>query len=456
MPCTFWACSHTRRAGRKRRRSTSSVPSTAVGATIAFISTWVTCIRPWAGRTWPSPAIGGPWSCAHQADAHCNLGAAYYQREQLAEAAACYQRTLELQPDSAQAHYNLGKICHEEDRLSDAVACYRRALAVNPDYVEAHNNLGIVWQDMGELSAAAGCYRRALEIDPDNRGAQHNALDCGQYCEDVTLQRLAAAHRAWGLRQATAGAGARLCQAATPDPRRRLRLGLVSADFGTHPVGFFVIAALENLPAAECEIVCYSNRPRAGELAARFRTAAHVWRDVQAWTDEALSRQIRADGIDILFDLAGHTAGNRLPVFAGEAGPGASDVGRLPRHHRADGHGLHPGRPLRDSPAGRALLLRDGAADARRLRVLQSAGLRCGRGASAGPAAGLPDVGQLQQSGQDHAARGGVWADILRRVANSRLVLKFAGMDDVSVAGRLQREFAGRGIDPQRVRCAGR
>src|SRR6185369_5605873 len=93
-------------------------------------------------------------------------------------------------------------------------------------------------------------------------------------------------------------------------PDRPLRLGFVSADFGRHPTGFFLVRALENLDARQCEIVCYSDRLRKDELTARFQSAASQWRETQSLGDVELANSIKADRIDILFDLAGHTAKN--------------------------------------------------------------------------------------------------------------------------------------------------
>ena len=105
------------------------------------------------------------------------------------------------------------------------------------------------------------------------------------------------------------------------NPERPLRLGFVSADFGHHPVGYFLIRALENLDRSQCEIVCYSDRPSNDDLTKRFQAACNSWREVQALSNESLAEQIRADRIDILFDLAGHTAKQRLFVFAHKPAP---------------------------------------------------------------------------------------------------------------------------------------
>src|SRR5439155_1969713 len=105
------------------------------------------------------------------------------------------------------------------------------------------------------------------------------------------------------------------------DPDRRLKLGFLSPDLHRHPVGYFIIRALEHFDREQAEVVCYSDSTLHDDLKARFRAVAKDWRDVTGWTDDRLAEQARADRIDILFDLAGHLAHNRLLVFARKPAP---------------------------------------------------------------------------------------------------------------------------------------
>jgi predicted O-linked N-acetylglucosamine transferase (SPINDLY family) len=205
--------------------------------------------------------------------------------------------------------------------VDEAVSCYQRAVQAKPDFPEAHTNLGNVSGEAGELDAAAACYRRALELKPDYAQAHSNLLLTGQYRAGVTLAELAAAHAAYDRQHAAPLRTARTPHTNDRDPLRRLRLGFVSPDFGRHPVGYFLIRTLENLDPDQCETVCYCDRRMKDGLALRLQAAAMVWRDVQGLSDKGLAETIRADRIDILFDLAGHTALNRLLAFARKPAP---------------------------------------------------------------------------------------------------------------------------------------
>jgi predicted O-linked N-acetylglucosamine transferase (SPINDLY family) len=99
------------------------------------------------------------------------------------------------------------------------------------------------------------------------------------------------------------------------------RLGFLSGDFRTHPAGILVLPTLEALARAGHRFVCYSTSRRADAMTARFRAAASEWRDSAGLADAAVADRIRTDRIDLLFDLSGFTAGQRLAVLAAKPAP---------------------------------------------------------------------------------------------------------------------------------------
>ena len=103
--------------------------------------------------------------------------------------------------------------------------------------------------------------------------------------------------------------------------RDRLRLGFISPDLARHPVGYFLVPVLENLRNDRHETICYSDRIVKDDMTHRLQAASTEWRDVNGMNHERLADQVRADRIDILFDLAGHTAHNRLLVFVRKPAP---------------------------------------------------------------------------------------------------------------------------------------
>ncbi len=211
-------------------------------------------------------------------------------------------------PGYAKAHSNAGNAFKGLGNLTEAIVCHRQALQLEPHYAEAWNNLGNALRDQGSLDESLACYRRALAKKPGYAEAHSNLLYTLHYCSDVSPATLAEAHVEYDRLHA-----ASLYGPLTYDQRmiysgNRLRLGFVSPDLGQHPVGFFLVRVLENLSQERHETICYSDRIVKDSLTDRLRAAATHWHDAFGMSHERLATQIRADKIDILFDLAGHTA----------------------------------------------------------------------------------------------------------------------------------------------------
>ena len=219
------------------------------------------------------------------------------------------------------AHFSLGYALQNQGEFTEAICSYRQALQHKPGYAEAHNNLGVALRDQGQIAEALPCFQQALDCKPDHTAAQSNLVFTLQYRSGVTLGELAAAHREYEREHAAPLRSGRRTHDNSRSADRRLRLGFLSPDFHCHPVGYFLIRVLENLDREQCEPICYSDGRTRDGLTARFQAAAAIWRDAGHSSDEQLADQIREDRIDVLFDLSGHTAHNRLLVFARKPAP---------------------------------------------------------------------------------------------------------------------------------------
>ena len=291
------------------------------------------------------------------ATVHSNLGNALKDLGQLDDSVVSCLRALEINPDSAEAHNNLGITLMALGQLDNAVASYCRALEIDPDYAEAHNNLGITLRALGQLDNAVASYRRALEIRPDDTdtlislgvalqdlGQLDNALTCFRRALEISPDFLKAysnllflhnykiAHPAATLLEEKRRYGNLAARQARPytewhnvaESEKCLRVGLVSGDLRNHPVGFFVegvLAALASNYSGRLEFIAYPTHSCVDTLTERIKACCHGWHSAVGIPDENLARRIREDGIDILIDLSGHTALNRLPLFAWKPAP---------------------------------------------------------------------------------------------------------------------------------------
>jgi predicted O-linked N-acetylglucosamine transferase (SPINDLY family) len=255
------------------------------------------------------------------AEAHNNLGNALYDQRRSDEATVCYRRAVELNPAIPEAHNNLGNALKDEGDLDKAVACYRRALQLSPDFADAHNNLGNALKDQGELDAAVDCFRRAMQLNPASARAHSNLICTLYYCPHSSAETIGKELRRWTLQHAVPTAEQIRSHSNDRSPDRRLRLGYVSPDFRDHVVGRNVWPWLRNHDHDQFEIYLYANRTCNDWMSDQFRGSAEKWCSITVLTDEQAAEKIRQDRIDILVDLAVHTAGNRLLVFARKPAP---------------------------------------------------------------------------------------------------------------------------------------
>ena len=254
------------------------------------------------------------------AEAHYNLGIAVKALGQYGEAEACFRRALLIKPDFAEACYNLGNSLHDLGRLSEAESCFRQALRARPHWPEASCNLGNTLAALGRLAEAEACCREALQYKPDYLDPYSSLLFLHAYSPEHTAADYLVEARRYGQR-ADAKVSAPFAQWICDRRPDRLRVGLVSGDFRNHPVGYFLEGLLAQLDPSSIELFAYPTILASDELTARIRPRFAAWRPIFGLSDEAAARSIHEDGVHLLIDLAGHTAHNRLPVFAWKPAP---------------------------------------------------------------------------------------------------------------------------------------
>ena len=185
----------------------------------------------------------------------------------------------------------------------------------------AHCNLGHALQRQGRLAEALASFKAALTIQPDFGGAWQNYIFCLNYASGYSAQTIFEEHVKFGSRFEEAVAGLKRAHGIERDPGKRLKIGYVSPDFRAHAVAYFIEPVLERHAREGFEIYCYFSSVAADAVTQRLKAKVHHWREISAQPDGEVAELIRRDGIDILVDLAGHTAGNRLGVFAHKPAP---------------------------------------------------------------------------------------------------------------------------------------
>lgn len=332
----------------------------------------------------------------------------------------------------------------------------RIALAIAPATSSTMTNFATLLVNEGRIEGAVHLLHRSLAVNPDSYKAHSNLLFAHQYQTDMTPAEHRAAHRAWYDQH-----GASLAPQPRPlftndrDPERRLRVGIVSADLKRHPVGYFLAPFLTHHDRSRMAVFCYANQPDEDAMTRVLRGHTEGWRRIDTLSDEALVEMIRADSIDILIDLSGHTAEHRLLAFARRPAP--VQVTWLGYVHTT-------GMPVIDGIIGGGLEIPIKASSwfEERLLALPHGRFCYQPPAEAPPVAPPPSLngksvtfGSFNTLAKLSDPTIALWARVLAAVPDARLILKARPLCDPIVRNRIRARFAAVGIKSERLDLRG-
>jgi predicted O-linked N-acetylglucosamine transferase (SPINDLY family) len=280
---------------------------------------------------------------------HLNLGNVLIaDPASLTAAAESYRSAVRLRPDWPEAWFGLGCALERVPDSDGAIDAYAEALRLDPDHAKSAVNLAGVLKNTGKTLAARkviadilqrapdnvhallaqaemdkqsgdcesalAAYRQVLAVQPDDDATASTFLFTLNFVPGISAETVLAEHRRYG--ESLARRTPMLPPRATANGHERLRIGYVSPDFRRHSVSCFVEPLLRYHDRSKVEVHCYYNHTTRDDITRRFIELSDRWHDIEGLDDDTVAQQIRADDIDILVDLAGHTTGNRLGVFA--------------------------------------------------------------------------------------------------------------------------------------------
>jgi predicted O-linked N-acetylglucosamine transferase (SPINDLY family) len=251
---------------------------------------------------------------------HTNLGWSMQARNDLPAAISHYRQAISLQPNLAEAYFNLATALAGNDQFDEAVAQYQKAGELKPDFMLTFNNLGHARQQQGFVIEAIEAFAQAVRISPELPVPRSNWLFALNYDPDLSTATVLAEHRGFSEMFEPRDTPPPTF-ANSPDPDRRLKVGYVSPDFFNHPAAYFIEPMIRHHHPAAVESFLYAEVARPDEVTERLRAAAGYWRSTCGLSAEQIADQIRDDGIDILVDLAGHSAHHRLLAFTRRPAP---------------------------------------------------------------------------------------------------------------------------------------
>lgn len=261
-----------------------------------------------------------------EVDPHVSDGLAYHRAGDVAKAEAAYRKALRRNSRDVNALHLLSIAAYRRGDFDETEKLVRSALAFQPGSHVILNTLASVLASTGRHAEAESALIEALNENPNALNARENLLFLLNIIPDVSRERLLAEHREWGMRNASPSLNRESWN--TTDSRqrlssksRRMRIGYVSADFCSHPVGRIVSGIIRLHDRSRFEVFCYDNGSENDAINAALRANAEHWVEAGTWEDKALAARIEKDEIQVLVDLSGHTRRHRLHVFALKPSP---------------------------------------------------------------------------------------------------------------------------------------
>ena len=404
------------------------------------------------------------------------------------EAVETLEAATALAPNSAQAASALAMALIRCNRIAQAIPALERAIALSPDDLTLRNNhaaalarvhrhreareeLEQLIAKHGELPGflcnltnalvslgfqEEGCAtaRRAIELNADTNLAWRTLTNALPYRDGIGGAELLEAYRKAGATIARTAPPPSFAN--SPDPHRRIRIGLLSSTLKTHPVGWLTIAAFEVLDANAFDLVCCAQPETDDALQRRFRAVSSAWHVVDRGAGRAAGERIRALGIDVLIDLSGYGDQGLMTLCADRLAPVQMKWVGSQNHTTGLDEMDWFVTDRWETPPGferfyseRLLRLPDGY-------ICYS------------PPPYAPEVGPLPAERNGAVTFGcfnnlakvtprviATWSAILGRVGGTRLVLKCHQLDDAPTRESIRAAFAAHGVDPTRLELRG-
>lgn len=259
------------------------------------------------------------------ASVYCNLAFNNAAQNRFTDAEEAYRKAIEINPNDIVAMNNLGIILQKQEKPEDAKILIEKALILNPQWSHGHNTLGNIYKDLGDIESALKHYKKAITISPTVSllhysnyllfTGYHAKLSPEEFLqESIQYGKIASA-------QAKQKYTSWKCEALNENTGAKIRIGFVSGDFRRHAVASFLENMLRHFNKDNFELIAYPSHHKEDDITELLKPHFIKWQPIYGKGDIEAANLIHEDAPHILFDLSGHSAHNRLPMFAYKPAP---------------------------------------------------------------------------------------------------------------------------------------
>ena len=383
------------------------------------------------------------------------LGNLYNKLNQEKKSEKYFREILKINSKDSNAYYSLGNLYKKKADYEKAIDNYKLAIKFNENYFASYNNLGTLYQEIGKFDLAILNFKSVIKINPRFSGAYQNYLFCLNFSKyfDLNLYFELVQKFKQSLPKIDLDKIRQFPKTKKTD--KKIKIGFVSGDYGNHPVSHYLLNTINHISEEKFELIAYSNSNRMDEITLELKKRFNVWRKINHLSDTEVINLVSKDSVDILFDLSGHTAKNRLSIFVNKAAP-----------VQVTWCGYNASTGLKEidyiivDPY--VVPLRDQKYFAEKIFQLPNT-FQC---------ISINDDIKIDHSSYQHKKDItfgsfnnlskindnviNLWSEILKRVENSKLFLKAKQLDNLIIVENLKKKFQKNGINTEKIITEGR
>jgi protein O-GlcNAc transferase len=359
-----------------------------------------------------------------------------------------FRQALKISPGNPEPFLKLGSCLCELGLFGEAEQVFRESLESNPGDIECRSGLAAALRDQGNAAGAVAIYKELLEQVPDAQGAFNNLMFTYSISSVAPPDEVLATARAFWGRQGVANTTPRSKR--TRSQGRPIKVGLLSADIGSHVVGRFLDPVLRHHDPSQCQLELISMQRRYEASSEALIKLADGFHSLEGIPRDQARDLLRQQEYDLIIDTSGYTRGTGLHLLAERCAPvqahyigyhattGLSTIDWFIGDEETAAADLQPQFSERLYRLPRPWLAYPSDPPFPQAEPLMQTD--------------RPVLGSFCQVSKISSTTLAIWSQLLQYIPEALLVLKDRGLQDPTVRERLEQALVNAGIDRDRIR----